>query len=87
MWIEANGKDMITMNRRLNISNTGIKHIEKSINAVLGSDKEKLLNKDAKVYITYNGETVEAWLIDFYTARSDDDEARIHERLEGSTDT
>ena len=53
------------MNRRLNISKTGIKHIEMSVNAVLGADKQRVLDHKAKVYIMYDGNEVEAWLIDF----------------------
>lgn len=53
------------MNRRLNISKTGIKHIEMSVNAVLGADKKRVLDRKAKVYIMYDGNEVEAWLIDF----------------------
>lgn len=67
------------MNRKLNISNTGIKHIEKSVNAVLGADKQKVLNRDAKVYILYDGDSVEAWLIDFERVGRDKNETRIPE--------
>lgn len=62
------------MNRKLNISKTGIKHIEMSVNAVLGADKKRVLDRKSKVYIMYDGNEVEAWLIDFDQSGRDKNE-------------
>lgn len=54
------------MNRQIKLSKTAVTRTIAAINASIGRlERAKIENKEAKVYLVYNGETLEAYFLDF----------------------
>ena len=54
------------MNRQIKLSKTAVTRTIAAINAAVGMKEKALIhNKVGKVYLVYNGETLEAYFLDF----------------------
>ena len=54
------------MNRQIKLSKTAVTRTIAAINAAIGRlERAKIENKEAKVYVVYNGETLDAYFLDF----------------------
>ena len=67
------------MNRQIKLSKTAVTRTIAAINAAIGRlEKAKIENREAKVYLVYNGETLDAYFLDFSTVpkEAEDEKAK-----------